>query len=106
MKRTILVLILSSLPALPVLSVEEQSGNPEKLGTVHFLISCTPAAQQQFDRALAMLHSFWYPQDLNAFTEVTKTDPSCAMGRNGAQIRFWLREFCNLTDRTIEQEDR
>jgi len=27
-----------------------------------------------------MLHNFWYPQDLNAFVEVTKTDPSCAMG--------------------------
>jgi hypothetical protein len=50
------------------------------LGKVHFPVSCSPAAQQEFDRALAMLHSFWYPQGLNAFSEVTKTDPSCAIG--------------------------
>jgi hypothetical protein len=52
----------------------------EKLGTVHFPVSCTPDAQKQFERAVAMLHSFWYPQDLNAFVEVTKTDSTCAMG--------------------------
>ncbi len=58
MKRTILFLILSSFSSVAVLTAQEKTGNPEKLGTVHFPISCTPAAQQQFDRALAMLHSF------------------------------------------------
>ncbi len=86
MKRTILFLILSSFSSVAVLTAQEKTGNPEKLGTVHFPISCTLAAQQQFDRALAMLHSFWYPQGLNAFAEVTKTDPSCAMGYWGIAI--------------------
>jgi hypothetical protein len=58
----------------------------EKLGKVHFPVSCTPAAQQQFDLALAMLHSFWYPQGLNAFAEVTKRDPDCAMGYWGTAM--------------------
>jgi hypothetical protein len=26
-----------------------------------------------------MLHSFWYPQGFNAFAEITKSDPACAM---------------------------
>jgi tetratricopeptide (TPR) repeat protein len=69
-----------------MLTAQEKTGNPEKLGAVHFPISCTPAAQQQFDRAVAMLHSFWYPQDLNAFVEVTKTDASCAMAYWGIAI--------------------
>jgi len=80
MKRTIVFLILSSFSSLPVLTTQEKTGNPEKLGTVRFSISCTPAAQQQFTRAVAMLHSFWYPQGLNAFAEVAKIDSSCAMG--------------------------
>jgi hypothetical protein len=42
-------------------------------------VSCLPTTQAQFDRAVAMLHSFWYPQDLNAFAEITKSDSSCAM---------------------------
>src|SRR4029077_11474782 len=59
---------------------------PERLGPVHFPTSCTPVAQQQFDRDLAMLHNFWYPQDLNAFREITKTDPSCAIAYWGIAI--------------------
>jgi hypothetical protein len=79
MKRTILGGILAgmSLAHLPAALAESDA---PKLGMVHFPVSCTAAAQQQFDQALAMLHNFWYPKDLNAFTEVTKTDPNCAMG--------------------------
>src|SRR5881397_1897703 len=83
MKRTILSLILASVSAVSVLTGQEKA---EKLGQVHFPTSCTPAAQQQFDRALAMLHNFWYPQDLNAFREVTKTDPTCAIAYWGIAI--------------------
>src|SRR5467141_3628526 len=79
MKCSILFLILAVFWSAPMLTAQEKMGDPEKLGKVHFPVSCTAAAQQQFDRALAMLHNFWYPQDLNAFTEITKTDPNCAM---------------------------
>ena len=33
-----------------------------RFGRVHFPISATPAAQAQFERAVAMLHSFWYEE--------------------------------------------
>lgn len=52
----------------------------EKLGKVHFPVSCTPAAQIQFDKALAMLHSFWYDEAEKAFQRVISIDPGCAMG--------------------------
>ncbi len=83
MKRTILSLILVSFSAISVLTGQEKA---ERLGHVHFPTSCTPVAQQQIDRALAMLHNFWYPQDMNAFREVTKTDPSCAIAYWGIAI--------------------
>jgi hypothetical protein len=51
----------------------------ESLGRAHFAISCSPAAQAEFDRALATLHSFWFPQATVAFTGVARTDPDCAM---------------------------
>ncbi len=86
MKRTILFLILAVFWSAPMLTAQEKVGDPEKLGKVHFPVSCIPAAQQEFDRALAMLHSFWYPQGLNAFSEVTKTNPSCAMAYWGIAI--------------------
>jgi tetratricopeptide (TPR) repeat protein len=55
----------------------------ESLGRAHFPVSCSPAAQEEFDRALAMLHSFWFPQARVAFTGVTRTDPDCAMAHWG-----------------------
>src|SRR2546427_5737386 len=39
-----------------------QGAGGEKLGTVTFPVSCTPAASQQFARAVALLHSFWYEE--------------------------------------------
>ena len=33
--------------------------NEERLGEVSFPISCSPAAQTQFNRAVAMQHSFF-----------------------------------------------
>jgi tetratricopeptide (TPR) repeat protein len=52
----------------------------EKLGRVNFTVSCSRAAQQQFNRAVALLHSFWYDEAGKAFTQVTQTDPKCGMG--------------------------
>jgi hypothetical protein len=61
----------------------------EKLGQVHFAVSCSPAAQSQFDRAVALLHSFWYSEAVKAFTAVTATDPDCAMGHWGIAMSLW-----------------
>lgn len=55
----------------------------DKLGEVHWPISCTPAAQVEFDRALAMLHAFWLPQATRAFEKVAAADPGCAMAQWG-----------------------
>jgi tetratricopeptide (TPR) repeat protein len=51
----------------------------EKLGTVHFATSCTPETQQQFDRAIGLLHSFFFPETVKAFTAVAEKDPQCAI---------------------------
>src|SRR6266849_1816534 len=86
MKRTILFLILSVFWSAPMLTAQEKTGDPEKLGKVHFPVSCAPAAQQQFDRAVAMLHSLWVSPAANAFAEVAKNDPHCAMAYWGIAI--------------------
>ncbi len=58
----------------------------ETLGTVHFPISCSLEAQRQFDRAVAMLHSFYYPETIKAFTAIATAEPSCAMAYWGVAI--------------------
>ena len=54
-----------------------------QLGTVSFRTSCDPKVQADFDRAVAMLHSFWYGNAEKAFREVLVKDPSCAIATWG-----------------------
>jgi len=63
-----------------------RAGDPEKLGRVHFKTSCSPEAQKQFERALAMLHSFFFPETVKAFTAIPATDASCAIAYWGIAI--------------------
>src|SRR5215475_1452157 len=65
---------------------EPRTGEPEKLGRVHFKTSCTPEAQKEFERALAMLQSFFFPETVKAFNAIPTTDPSCAIAYWGIAI--------------------
>src|SRR6516225_7438470 len=58
----------------------------QELGRVHFETSCTPQAQEKFDRGLAMVHSFFYPNSVQAFTEAAAADPQCAIAYWGVAI--------------------
>ncbi len=69
--------------ALLVLAAGTYAQQTEKLGKVQFEVSCTPAAQAQFNRAVALLHSFWFPEAAKAFTAVAQTDSACAMAHWG-----------------------
>ena len=79
MKPTGLFLLVSLLTLLFVSGVSAQ----EKLGNVSFPTSCDRKVQAQFDRAVAMLHSFWFQQGEKAFREVLERDPSCAVANWG-----------------------
>jgi hypothetical protein len=61
----------------------------EKLGTVHFATSCNSSAQKQFDRAVALLHSFEFSRAIDAFNTTLKTDSSCAMAYWGIALSQW-----------------
>ena len=58
----------------------------ESLGRVDFPISCSAAQQQPFNRALAMLHSFWFPQAPKAFAAIAEAEPDCAIAYWGMAI--------------------
>ena len=68
---------------------ESQPNDGSKIGEVNFVVSCSLSAQQKFNHAVAILHSFWYEEAESAFTDVIKTDPSCAMGYWGIAMSNW-----------------
>jgi tetratricopeptide (TPR) repeat protein len=82
-----------AMTVMPVCAMAAWAAGPsdaaERLGSVHFPTSCTPAAQQEFERAAALLHSFWYEEAVRAFTAVTAIDPNCAIGYWGIAMSHW-----------------
>ncbi len=66
-----------------------RGASPGRLGTVHFQTSCSPAVAPQFDRAVALLHSFEFGASIRAFTRVLAADSSCAMAHWGIALSRW-----------------
>src|SRR5438128_5176743 len=75
---TIVVLSLAAAAWGAEVTASPSTG-PEKLGRVLFKTSCSPEAKKQFERALATLHSFFFPETIKAFSVIPQTDPSCAI---------------------------
>src|SRR6478736_5908546 len=63
--------------------------NAQHLGTVHFETSCSPSVTTQFDRAVALLHSFEFGASIRAFNDVLVTDSTCAMAQWGIALSRW-----------------
>jgi hypothetical protein len=60
----------------------------EGFGRVHMDISCRAEVAADFDRALALLHNFWYARALERFNQVLENDPGCAMAYWGAAMTY------------------
>ena len=63
-----------------------QGALPEKLGEVNFPVSCNAAAQKEFNRAMALFHSFWFDPAKISFSRVLDLDPGCGMSYWGIAI--------------------
>ena len=66
-----------------LISAPPSLAQEDKLGRVSFPTSCDPEVQPQFERALAMLHSFWYSAGEKMFRDVLAKDPTCAIATWG-----------------------
>ena len=70
-----------------------QHGTGEKLGAVHFSTSCNATAQVEFDRAVALLHSFQFKQAIEGFNAALKSDPTCGIAHWGIALSQWSNPF-------------
>jgi hypothetical protein len=65
----------------------------EKLGTVHFETSCAPPVTADFDRGVALLHSFEFRAAIESFNRVLATDAGCALAHWGIAMAYWGNPF-------------
>jgi hypothetical protein len=79
---------------------EHPHKNDEKLGTVHFATTCNDAAQHEFDRAAALLHSFQFSRAIEGFNAVLGEDATCGIAYWGIALSDWSNPFA------VEMKDR
>jgi hypothetical protein len=92
-----LCLALALLAALALAGPAAAATNPAtpslgdlgKVGTVQFPTSCDPSTQKEFERAVALLHSFFYEEARRVFTQVAEKDPACAMAWWGVAMTYY-----------------
>jgi hypothetical protein len=84
-----LILTASATTVLAAQQPPHAHGTPERLGIVHFPTSCSPAVTAQFDRAIALLHSFEFGSAIRGFESVLATDSTCAMAWWGIALSRW-----------------
>lgn len=77
----------------PLVAQLDHAHHAEQLGHVVFPTSCRPEAQRRFERAMALLHSFWWEEGPRAFRAVTAADSSCAMAYWGLALNRWGNPF-------------
>src|SRR6185369_6879709 len=94
-------LLLAGITALTLASNGSAISQPlspadEKLGKVHFATSCAAGVAQEFDHAMALLHSFEFPAAITGFQTVLRADPTCGIAEWGIAMSTWGNPFGGL----------
>ena len=84
MRIVAVVLALLGIVTLPRPGFSE----PEVLGKVVFPTSCDSKVQGQFERGVAMLHSYWFSEARKVFDAVVRQDPGCAIAYWGLAVNY------------------
>jgi hypothetical protein len=87
--RVIVPVSLLLLLATRSLAAQDPAVDLGSVGQVHFPVTCGPGIQPDFDRAVAVLHSFFYEESLAEFLAIAKRDPGCAMAWWGVAMSLW-----------------
>ncbi len=83
MKSKCLILVAGITAALSCSALGQQD---EKLGKLTFPTSCDPKVQAEFERGVAMIHSYWFLIARRTFEGVLRQDPTCAMAYWGIAL--------------------
>jgi len=93
MKALVVVAFLVVVVPLQGAAQEHQHADGGILGDVHFTTSCNESAQDGFNRAVALLHSFQFSRAIDGFNAVLREDPACAMAYWGISLSDWGNPF-------------
>lgn len=93
MVRTGIILTFIFILNAGCIGQEHTHSSAEALGTVHFATSCNPEAQLEFDRAVALLHSFEFRRAIAGFNASLGKDSTCGIAYWGIALSQWSNPF-------------
>ena len=97
MKILIAAMLCSWTVALPpLISQIHDHASMETLGSVTFSTSCSLSVQPQFNRAVALMHSFQFGDAIQGFHSVLSADPQCAIADWGIALSSWGNPFAGF----------
>ena len=95
--------VLALAVAVQGMAPEPVSAQPsDVLGDVSFPTSCADAVQPDFDRAVALLHSFEFAESRGVFESIAERDPDCAMAYWGIAMTYYHPLWAPPTQRDLE----
>jgi hypothetical protein len=94
MRYRILIVLVSCLSGTlacgsagePDAHADAQHHHGEALGQVSFPVTCNAEAQANMNRAVAMLHSYWFPEAQRTFEAAAAADPGCGIAHWGVAL--------------------
>src|SRR5882672_1543333 len=98
-KKTMILLtaafLMAGAPGAFAQHEEHGAMAPDAIGSasVKFQTSCTAAVKDDFNKGVALLHSFWFPEAIKAFERILARDPNCAMAQWGIALSNWGNPF-------------
>ena len=84
MRTSFSTVVMVLAAALSVWAQEHHHAH--ELGRVAFPVSCNAEAQARMNRAVAMLHSYWFPEARKAFESVVQSDSGCGVAYWGVAM--------------------
>src|SRR5262249_49302646 len=101
-----ILLWICCLAALCVPVVADEGHHHEELtsaqlGTVHFPVSCSADVQKDFEKGVALLHSFWYEESQKTFAQIQQRDPKCGMAYWGEAMSTWHQLWDHPDSKTV-----
>ncbi len=106
MKRFLAISCVSILllPAVARAQHEDHAAmKPDQIGsgTVKFQTSCSAAVAAEFNNAVALLHSFWFPEATKLFEAIAQKDSSCALAHWGIAMSNWGNPYGGIRAKDV-----
>jgi tetratricopeptide (TPR) repeat protein len=87
--KTGIVALMAVVGSFAASGAAPEPGDLRAAGKIEFPISTNAAVRADFERGVALLHSFFYEEARRIFTAAAEKDPNCAMAQWGIAMTWW-----------------